>query len=139
MSQGLRVLIVDDSPTVRSLVKVYLMGHGLQYLEAGGAELALEILKNEPPDVVIADVNMPGMDGLTFLGRVRSDPRREVRTIPIVLLTSDGSKETRARAKQLGASDFVTKPVTSSDLQGALSRLFPGAVDPPPPSLKQTR
>lgn len=128
---GLCVLLVDDSATVRSLVKVCLMGNGFEYLEAEGAEHALRILGSRIPDVVIADINMPGMNGLAFLSRIRRDPRREVSALPTILLTSNKAKEIRAQAKELGANEFVMKPVTSSDLYEALSRVVPGVFKPP--------
>jgi two-component system chemotaxis response regulator CheY len=127
------ILLVDDSATVRSLVKVFLMGHDFEYLEASGAEHALQVLRTRVPDVVIADLNMPGLDGLSFLKRLRADARTEVRALPIVLLTSDKSPDVRARALEAGASEFVRKPVSSSDLQDALQRLLPNAFGKPPP------
>jgi two-component system chemotaxis response regulator CheY len=124
---GCCILLVDDSATVRSLVKVFLMGHDLEYLEAEGGEHGLEILRGRVPDLVIADLNMPGMDGISFVKRVRSDTRPEVRSLPVILFTSDKSHDVRERALQAGASAFVRKPVSSSDLQEALRRLLPGA------------
>jgi two-component system chemotaxis response regulator CheY len=121
------ILLVDDSPTVRSLVKVFLMGHDFEYLEAGGGEHGLEILRARVPDLVITDLNMPDLDGLSFLRRLRADPRPEVSRLPVILLTSDKTPRVVERALEAGASEFVRKPVTSSDLQGALRRLLPSA------------
>jgi two-component system chemotaxis response regulator CheY len=126
---GCCILLVDDSATVRSLVKVFLMGHDFEYLEAAGGEHALEILRSRVPDLVIADLNMPGLDGLSFLKRLRVDKRPEVRALPLVLLTSDKSHNVRERALEAGASEFVRKPVSSSDLQAAIERLL-ASTDP---------
>jgi two-component system chemotaxis response regulator CheY len=79
------------------------------------------------PDIVIADINMPGLDGWSFLARLRADARPEIRTLPVVLLTSDKSQDVRSRALKAGASGFVRKPVSGSDLQQALQRLLPSA------------
>jgi two-component system, chemotaxis family, chemotaxis protein CheY len=122
---GLCILLVDDSATVRSLVKVFLMGHDFAYIEASGAEHALEILRARVPDIVIADINMPGLDGLSFLRRIRLDPRAEVQALPVILLTSEKSPDVRERALDAGANEFVRKPVSSSDLQQAIQRLLP--------------
>jgi two-component system, chemotaxis family, chemotaxis protein CheY len=122
---GCCILLVDDSATVRSLVKVFLMGHDFEYIEASGAEHALEMLRTRLPAMVIADINMPGLDGLSFLKRLRADARPAVRALPIILLTADKSQDVRARALEAGASEFVRKPVSSSDLQDAIKRLLP--------------
>jgi two-component system chemotaxis response regulator CheY len=121
-----RILLVDDSATVRSLVKVFLMGHHFEYVEASGGEHAVEILRNLVPDLVIADINMPGIDGLSFVKRLRADVRPQVRALPIILLTADKSQDVHERALEAGASEFVRKPVSSGDLQQAIERLFPG-------------
>ena len=120
-----RILLVDDSATVRSLVKVFLMGHHFEYVEASGGEHAVEILRNIVPDLVIADINMPGIDGLSFVKRLRADVRPEVRALPIILLTADKSQNVHERALEAGASEFVRKPVSSGDLLQAIERLFP--------------
>jgi|SRR5580658_6432962 two-component system, chemotaxis family, chemotaxis protein CheY len=125
---GRCILLVDDSATVRSLVKVFLMGHDFEYLEASGGEHALEILRTRTPDLVIADLNMPGLDGLSFLKQLRLDKRPEVRALPIILLTADKSQDVRTRALEAGATEFVRKPVSSSDLQATIQRLLPSFV-----------
>lgn len=118
------VLTVDDSPTLRKLVRVYLMGLDLDFLEASRGDEALAILASKKVDLVIADVNMPGMDGLTFLRTVRASADFTARKIPVALLTSDKLAETRARALASGASAFILKPVTSSDLRETVMKLL---------------
>jgi two-component system chemotaxis response regulator CheY len=131
------ILLVDDSATVRSLVKVFLMGHDFTYIEASGAEHALEILRSRVPDIIIADINMPGIDGLSFLRRLRQDARREVQILPVILLTSEKGADVRERAFDAGANEFVRKPVSSSDLQQAIQRLLPAL--PPSSSIGRGR
>jgi len=119
-----RLLTIDDSPTVRNLVRVYLMGMNFEFIEAARADQGLTMLASNQVDLVIVDVNMPGMDGLAFLREVRSSRIPAVRHVPVVLLTSDKSPATRARAISLGASGFVLKPVTSSNLREAVTMLL---------------
>jgi two-component system, chemotaxis family, chemotaxis protein CheY len=123
-----RILLVDDSATIRSLVKVFLMGHHFEYVEASGGEHAVQILRTLVPDLVIADINMPGIDGLSFVKRLRADVRPEVRALPIILLTADKSQDVHERALEAGASEFVRKPVSSGDLLQAIERLFSATV-----------
>jgi len=119
-----RLLTIDDSQTVRNLVRVYLMGMNFEFFESARADLGLTILETGAIDLVIADINMPGMDGLAFLREVRASTNAGMRRVPVVLLTSDKSPETRARAISSGASGFVLKPVTSSNLRETVTSLL---------------
>lgn len=114
------VLLVDDNLTIRNVIKIYLMGMDLAFLEADRAESALEQLKANKVDLIIADVNMPGMDGITFLRRVREDVRTQVKGLPVILLTADKSGDVRERGRLAGASHFIAKPVTSTELRGTV-------------------
>jgi CheY-like chemotaxis protein len=116
------ILLVDDSATIRNLIRVYLMGMDFHFLEADRGESGLSIVSSEAVDLVVVDVNMPGMDGLTFVRKVRTMP--SARRVPVVLLTSDKSSDTRARGMAAGANDFVLKPVTSSSLRETVCRLL---------------
>jgi two-component system chemotaxis response regulator CheY len=123
-----RLLTIDDSPTVRKLIRVFLMGMEFEFIEAATAQLGLTALAESPVDLVIVDVNMPEMDGLAFLRAVRASPDAAVRRVPIVLLTGDKSARTRASAAEMGASGFVLKPVTSSTLRETITELLrPGS------------
>ena len=114
------VLLVDDNLTIRNVIKIYLMGMDFAFLEADRAESALEQLKANKVDLIIADVNMPGMDGITFLRRVREDVRTQVKGLPVILLTADKSGDVRERGRLAGASHFIAKPVTSTELRGTV-------------------
>lgn len=120
-----KILIIDDSATARSLVRVFLMSLQVEFIEASSAEAALAMLEKERVDVIVADHTMTGMDGVTFVTRLRAHPQTELRSIPIVLLTGDRGEELRHRAMQAGASDFVAKPVRDSALRDAVERLLP--------------
>ena len=107
------VLLVEDSNTIRHILRVYLMKLKLDFLEADRAEQGLRLLETRPVDLVIADVNMPGgMDGLEFVRRVRSSEQAQVRDVPVVLLSGAKAPDLEARATEAGASEFVRKPVS---------------------------
>lgn len=118
------ILVVDDSPTLRGIVKIYLRPLQVEVMEADGGERALQLARLAVPTLIIADINMPGMDGLAFLQQLRADGRAEVRKIPVVFLTGDRSSELRERAAAAGADDFLEKPVKSAPLQEAVRRLL---------------
>jgi two-component system chemotaxis response regulator CheY len=103
-------LIVEDSPTMRQLLK-FALGRikGLAIVEAEDGVDALKKLAGARFDIVLADINMPIMDGLKLVKRVRSDEK--LRDIPIVIITTEGGEEDRQRALALGANVYITKPI----------------------------
>lgn len=91
---GKSVLIVDDSNTMRKIVNRSLRQAGLEFdsvLEAGDGQAALDILANEKPDIILADINRPTMDGLEFLKNKAADP--SIKDIPVVMVTTEGGSE----------------------------------------------
>jgi two-component system chemotaxis response regulator CheY len=118
------VLIVDDSPTIRGVAKLYLKGLQVQVQEAGDGAQALKIVRAAPPVVAIVDVNMPGMDGLAFTREVRADARSEIAKLPVVLLTGDPSDELREEGRAAGASGFLGKPLKGPELQALVKRFL---------------
>lgn len=104
-----KVLIVDDSPTTRAVVKVYLSGQSLLFLEADNGTDAMRIALDERPDAIIIDLKMPGMDGLTFIRRARMSIA--LQKTPIILITGQKSPEIKVEALRCGASHFMTKPI----------------------------
>jgi len=116
------VLVVDDSATIRSLVRVHLMGLGLEFVEAASGEEALLEIERSEFDLVLLDLHMPGIDGLAVLRAIRANEKPEVRRVKIVVLTGDKSDAAVAEARHAGADDFVLKPVTRSNLIEATSR-----------------
>jgi len=104
-----KVLIVDDSPTTRAVVKVYLSGQSLGFLEADNGTDAMRMALDERPDAIIIDLKMPGMDGLTFIRRARMSIA--LQRTPIILITGQKSPEIKAEAVRCGASHFMTKPI----------------------------
>ncbi|MBF0169835.1 MAG: response regulator [Nitrospinae bacterium] len=105
-----RLLLVDDEEIVRILLAEYLTGLDLEIMEADNGKSALKaMLEQGRPDVIVSDIMMPDMDGLTFLSKTRNDPT--MAHIPFMVITADDQPETRAKAMALGADDFVLKPL----------------------------
>ena len=112
MSGASRVIVVDDEPDLRLLLEDYLGAHGLAVRTAGsGAELDA-LLRTEPAEVLILDVNMPGEDGFTIVERLR----RAGSTVGIVMLTAAGAVENRLQGLGAGADDYLAKPFEPREL-----------------------
>lgn len=123
--QPTRILLVDDSPIVRSLVSDVLIRHGFTVAEAYDGQAALEMIDEVQPDLVLLDLDMPRMNGFQVLTRLRRRPK----TAPIVMLTSHSSDEDRAQARQLGAADYMVKAdFADEELVGMVRRNLPGGV-----------
>ena len=102
-----RVLVVDDDPDVRDMIRTALTdAEGLEVGEAASGDEALEALARTPADLVLADLSMPGMDGLTFLGELR----RRFPDMAVVVVSAAGTDEILVRCLEAGALDFLRKP-----------------------------
>ena len=108
---GTRVLVVDDEPTVREVVVGYLRRDGHEVVEAADGNRALELLESEPPDLVVLDMILPGVNGLDILRRVRSTSN-----IPVIMLTARAEESDRVAGLELGADDYVVKPFSPREL-----------------------
>ncbi len=110
MTQQYSCLVVEDSPMMRQLV-VFALGRqkNLHVTEADDGVDGLRKLASSTFDIILTDINMPIMDGLKLVKRVRSDPVHK--DTPIVIITTEGSQEDRQRALQLGANAYITKPI----------------------------
>ncbi len=123
----MRVLIVDDTHTLRSLIQVYLVARGWEFVEAADGAEGLAKARLVKPDLVISDVGMPVMDGFELCAAIRGDPA--LRRVPVVLLTMLEDETSRQRGLLVGADAFLTKPVTPAELKktiGAVLRTEPG-------------
>jgi diguanylate cyclase (GGDEF)-like protein len=109
-----RVLVADDDPDILTVVKVNLDLDGFEVDTAIDGEDALQKATSNPPDVIVLDIMMPRMDGLTALHRLRS--QAATASIPIILLTARGLPEDRVRGLELGADDYITKPFDITEL-----------------------
>ncbi len=109
-----KILLVDDSRAVRQLLRLMLTRHmGLDISEAGDGKEAMEKLSLTPYDLVITDIRMPRMDGLSFIREVRGSMSLKV---PIIIVSTLGGEEDRDEGLLLGADSYVTKPVKAPDL-----------------------
>ena len=122
----MNVLLVDDSPTVRTIVRTFLMELRPSFLEATDGERALRLIRLSPVDLVIADVKMDPMDGITFVRTLRQDERPRIRDVPVIMLTGDRSEEIRKQGLEAGANAFVTKPIDPKTLLETIARVLPG-------------
>ncbi|HEV8247883.1 MAG TPA: response regulator [Polyangiaceae bacterium] len=116
-----RLLVVDDSAAVRSFIRAHLAPFGFELLDAEDGERALRIARLLPLDVVVADITMPGLDGIEFVRSLRASDERAQRELPVVLLTGDRSPELHRRGIDAGASKVLYKPVTSDSLLSAVN------------------
>lgn len=116
-------LVVEDSPMMRQLL-VFALGRvgGLVISEADDGAQALRYLATRQYDLVITDINMPILDGLKLVHRLRQDPRHE--KTPIIVITTDKHPEDRDRAMSLGANDYITKPIQAPDVVATVKRLL---------------
>jgi DNA-binding response OmpR family regulator len=120
------VLVVDDEPIVREVVVRYLQREGYRTLEAGDGERARELLERDPPNLVVLDVMLPGLDGLSLCRWIRG--RSEV---PVILLTARGEEADRIVGLELGADDYVTKPFSPRELAARVRTVLRRALPAP--------
>ena len=112
------VLVVDDQEIVRDFLKRCLEGWGYSVKQAGSAIIALEIMAASPATVVFCDIKMPIHDGLWLVERLRA----RWPDVPIVMITAAQDEDTVAASRQLGAFDYLTKPIASRQLRDAVER-----------------
>ena len=101
------ILIIEDVPEMAELISIYLQKSGMETEKCESAEIALECLKKKVPDLVVLDLNLPGMSGLDFLKKFRTEYKK---TIPVVIVSARDSDEDIITALGYGADEFVTKP-----------------------------
>jgi two-component system KDP operon response regulator KdpE len=106
-----KILVVDDDPQIRRVMKATLVGHGYEVIEARSGEEALEKLSGEMPNLVLLDMNMPGIGGLETCRSLRQGS-----DIPVIILTVRNSEKDKVAALDAGADDYVTKPFGIEEL-----------------------
>jgi DNA-binding response OmpR family regulator len=109
-----RVLVIDDEAPIRLLCRVNLEAEQMEVVEAADGRSGLEQAREDPPDVILLDVMMPGLDGWQVAEELLGDER--TRMIPIVFLTARAEVRDRARGLDLGGIDYVTKPFNPVEL-----------------------
>lgn len=118
------ILIVDDEPMTRNLLRLMLERDGLDILEAEDGENALEILAEILPDLLLLDVMMPNVDGITVCKTLREQP--ETADLPIILLSARTSPEAIRRGMEAGANRYLSKPISHEDLINNIRELLQG-------------
>jgi DNA-binding response OmpR family regulator len=121
------VLVVDDEPIVREVVARYLKREGYRTVEAGDGERARELLEQETPHLVVLDLMLPGMDGLSLCRWIRT--RSE---LPVIVLTARGEETDRIVGLELGADDYVTKPFSPRELAARVRTVLRRSDQPAP-------
>src|ERR1700761_2411555 len=117
-----RILAVDDSPSMRQMVGVTLKSAGYEVLEACDGQEALALAKGQAAvDLVITDVNMPNMDGITLVRELRMLPH--YRGVPLLVLTTEASNEKKMEGKAAGATGWVVKPFSPDRLLATIARI----------------
>ena len=116
------VVIVDDSPQIRRLLRVMLESRGHLVREAEDGLVGWHLLQAEPPDLILLDLGMPGPSGFAVLREIRADVR--FATLPVIVLTADGKLESEERARDEGASGFMVKPFSPIALTIMIDRLL---------------
>ncbi|WP_400244452.1 response regulator transcription factor [Niallia sp. JL1B1071] len=108
-----KILIVDDDPHIRELIRVILTKEGLSIVEAEDGEMGLSLLEQDKVDLIILDIMMPNMDGWTFCREVRT---YYTNTLPILMLTAKGETTQKVKGFDLGADDYLVKPFAPAEL-----------------------
>jgi len=117
------ILVVEDSPTVRQLITFALKRlPECSISEAANGVEALKKISSENFDLVLADINMPVMDGLKLVGTLKNDPRHK--DIPVIIITTEGAEEDRKKAMSLGASAYLSKPIHAQELSDAVNKFL---------------
>ena len=117
-----RILTVDDSKTVRCIVRKAFKGFDCDILEASNGVEGLAIAGKETPDVVLLDVTMPVMDGVEMLTKLKADP--QLKTIPVVMLTAEGGRDNVLKIAKIGVRDYIVKPFKEDLLIEKLVRII---------------
>lgn len=122
-ASAIKVLVVDDQLTMRSLTRSSLQQIGFTDItDAGDGEEGLKALVNRPAQLVISDFNMPKLDGLGFLRAIRS--HEPIKGTAFIMLTGRADKELVQRAVQFGVNNYLVKPFTAADLKGKIEQVF---------------
>lgn len=124
------VLIVDDSTSMRAVIKKMIKVSGFNvgdYWEAADGQEALKILQREWVDLVLTDINMPNMNGLELIAQMKGDDLMD--SIPVVMVTTEGSEKRVQESMALGASGYIKKPFLPEDIKRTLSSIMGEAED----------
>jgi CheY-like chemotaxis protein len=119
----MKILIIDDSRSIRAIIKVFLMSLAPEFLEAEDGRTGLTLIQEHLPALVLCDMRMPHLDGVGLCEALRTDPR--IASIPVLMLTGEKDDDTRDRALKAGAREVLHKPIAPGILQDAVRRFLP--------------
>ena len=119
------VLVVDDSPTMRQMVAFTLTSAGYQVVEAGnGKEAVGKVNGGAKPDLVVTDLNMPEMDGITLIKEIRKMPA--LKFTPILMLTTEAPDDKKKAGQAAGATGWIVKPFNPEQMMAVIKKVLPG-------------
>lgn len=121
MSSNFRVLTVDDSRTMLAMLNHALTNAGYDVVQAENGQLGLDALAKEDVDVVITDINMPVMDGISFIKEVRASGKYQ--SLPILILTTETSPEKRQEGRDAGGTGWIVKPFDPEKLVSVIKKV----------------
>jgi two-component system cell cycle response regulator DivK len=119
---GELVLIVEDNERNRKLLRKVLEKKGFRTIEVENGEAAVDAARNDSPDLVLMDYQLPGIDGIEAFRRIRAEP--SIRRMPIVAVTASAMPEDMARMREAGFDGFETKPIDVKQLLATIARLL---------------
>ena len=117
-----KVLTVDDSKTVRIIVKKAFKAFDCEILEAANGVEGLAVAAKENPDLILLDVTMPVMDGVEMLTKLKADPA--LKGIPVMMLTAEGGRDNVLKIAKIGVRDYLVKPYGQDALRAKLDAIF---------------
>jgi DNA-binding response OmpR family regulator len=117
-----RVLVVEDDPDIRDLVRYRLERAGFEVTVAADGETGLRLAQEEPPDLAILDIMLPKLDGYEITRRLRSDER--TRALPVIMLTARAQDDDLARGFAVGADDYLRKPFSPQELRSRVAAVL---------------
>ncbi len=115
------ILVVDDSSSLRQVLRIALTGAGYSVLEADDGNTAVKLLDGRKINLVVSDVNMPGMNGIDFVTKLKTVPA--YRFTPVIMLTTESGDDMKKRGQAAGAKAWVTKPFRAETLVAAVQKL----------------
>src|SRR5450432_329201 len=118
-----RILIVDDQVDNRELLKIILTHQGYLVVTAAGGELALAMVAEQPPDLILIDVLMPGIDGYQVVAKLKGN--LATRPIPVIMVSGLDDHDSRMRGRSAGADGFICKPLDRTELFTQIRTLLP--------------
>jgi DNA-binding response OmpR family regulator len=131
---GEQILIVDDTPVNLKLTRILLVNEGYKVLTAASAEEALELLRSYHPDLVLADIQLPGMDGLELTRHIKQD--KDTRDITVIALTAFAMAGDERKAVEAGCDGYITKPIDTRSLGGRIRAILDRRAEVHPASVR---